>query len=401
MTTAIPTLPPLPAGINSFAARIFARLPEAYRIADANLGYPFLLYIDAVTDELGSIQDTIAAIRGKRPVGPASPEPWSLHPSEVGAYRDNRQTVLSTLGDPTAADPKWLPWLVQMVGGVLDPTASVSEQRDTIRYATSGWEAGSVESIEYAARTALTGSQYALVLPHVMPDGTVGTPWDVTIFTRTSETPDPTAVIAAVLRKRVKPAGVVLHQGFVEAPWDVIEAQRPIWDLWESDGQGAVSWDRFAETGLSYASVPGNLVPNASFEVDTSSWTAGTNTTKSWLAGGVDGLGQCVLTATGAGQIKLTSSAFAVTAAHDYRAACSVKPSTGTRTGRIIYTWSTGATNTGADFTATAGAWTRVPMAKFTAPTGATTLTVALQVDGLGAGETYIVDAWDAREYHG
>jgi len=400
VSTAIPTLPPAP-DVNPIAARIWPRVPEAYRVYDANAGYPFLLYIDTVTSRLGQIQTTIDGIRGKRPIGPASPEPWSIHPSELDAYRDNRLNVLSTLGDPLAADPAWLPWLAQMVGGHLDPAASVAEQRDTIRYATSGWEAGSVESIQYAARTALTGSQYALVVPHVLPDGTIGTPWDVTIFTRTSETPDPAAVIATVLRKGVKPAGVVLHQGSVEAPWDVIEAQRPIWDLWESDDKGVVTWDRMAETGLSYASVPGNLVPNASYESNVTSWTAGANTGIAWAAGGVDGLGEAVLTATGAGQIKVTSSTFAVTAAHDYRAACSVKPSAGARTGRLIYTWSTAATATGADFTAQPGVWTRVPMAKFTAPTGATTLTVALQVDGLGAGETFVVDAFDAREYHG
>jgi hypothetical protein len=118
------------------------------------------------------------------------------------------------------------------------------------------------------------------------------------------------------------------------------------------------------------------------------------------LASGVDGLGQCVLTATGAGQVKLTSSTFAVTAAHDYRAAASLKPAN-TRTGRLIYTWSTAATSTGPDFTLPAGVWTRVPYFVATAPTGATTMSVAVQIDGMGAAETIAVDAWDGREYHG
>lgn len=399
MTVAIPTLPAPPV-VNPFASRIFARLPEAYRTFDATSGYPFLRYIDAVTSRLGDIQIVIDRIRGKRPIGPATPLPATLHPSRVADYMDNRTNTISALGDPLNADAAWLPWLVQLVGGTLDPAASVAEQRDTIRYATSGWQAGNVASIEYAARTALTGSQYAKVTPHVLADGSPGGPWDVTILTRGSETPDPNAVLGAVLRKGVKPAGVVLHYRAFGASWIMLESARPTWSLWESDSLGPVTWNRLAETGLSYASVPGNLVPNASYEVDTSTWTAGTNTTKSWLVNGVDGLGQCILTATAAGQIKLTSATFAVTAPLDYRSACSLKAAN-VRTGRLIRTWSTGATATSPNFTLPAGVWTRVPSFVATAPTGATTASVSVQIDGMDAGETIAVDAWDGRQYHG
>jgi hypothetical protein len=399
VSTTIPTLPTAPA-VNRFATRIFDRLPESYRSFDANAGYPFLLYIDAITQELGAIDTVIDRITGQRPVGPAQPEPWSLHPSALADYRANRVLRLSELADPLAADAAWLPWLVQMVGGALDPAASVAEQRDTVRYATSGWLAGSVASIEYAARTALTGSQYAKCVPHMTDGGAPGGPWDVAIMTRSSETPDPSAVLGAITRKGVKPAGVILHLVNFGASWDILESARPTWDLWESDNLGVVTWDRLADTGLSYADVPGNLVPNASYEANVTGWTAGANTTVTWLAGGLDGLGQAIVHATAAGQVKLTSSTFAVTAAHDYRSACSVKP-TATRTGRLIRTWSTGATATSPDFTAAAGVWTRVPFFVATAPTGATTASVAIQIDGMATAETIAVDAWDAREYHG
>lgn len=399
MTTAIPTLPARPV-VNSFATRIFDRLPEAYRTFDANTGYPFLLYIDAVTQKLGAIDTVIARIAGQRPVGPATPIPWSLHPSALADYNANRVLRLSELGDPTVADAAWLPWLVQLVGGKLDPAASVAEQRDTIRYATSGWLAGSAASIEYAARTALTGSQYAKCVPHMTDGGAPGGPWDVAIMTRSSETPDPSAVLGAVTRKGVKPAGVILHLVNFGASWDILESARPTWDLWESDSLGLVTWDRLADTGLSYADVPGNLVPNASYEANVTGWTAGANTTVTWLAGGVDGLGQAIVHATAAGQVKLTSSTFAVTAGHDYRSACSLKP-TNIRTGRLIRTWSTGATATSPDFTLAAGVWTRVPFFVATAPSGATTASVAVQIDGMGVAETIAVDAWDGREYHG
>jgi hypothetical protein len=399
VTVAIPTLPDAP-DVNSFAARCWERVPEAYRVFDANSGYPFLLYIHAMTSRLGDINTVIDRITGQRPVGPAQPEPWSLHPDSLAAYRANRVLRLSELADPLAADVAWLPWLVQLVGGTLDPTASEQEKRDTIRYATSGWQAGTAASIEYAARSALIGTQYAKCVPHMLANGSPGQWYDVVIITRTSETPDVNAVLGAVLRKGVKPAGVVLRHRPIEASWDMLEAARPLWDLWEADNLGVVTWDRLAETGLSYADVPGNLVPNASYEANVTGWTAGANTTAAWLAGGVDGLGQCRLTATAGGQVKLTSSTFAVTAAHDYRSACSVKPNT-SRTGRLIYTWSTAATSTSPDFTAPAGVWTRPPLFKATAPTGATTVSVAVQFDGLSAAETLIVDAWDSREYHG
>jgi hypothetical protein len=269
-----------------------------------------------------------------------------------------------------------------------------------VRYATSGWKAGTRASIEYAAHTALIGSQYAKCLPHTLANGSPGGPWDCVIMTRTSETPDVNAVLGAILRKGVKPAGVILRHRPIEASWDMLEAARPTWALWQADAQGVVTWDRLAETGLSYADVPGNLVPNASYEANVTGWTAGANTTAAWLAGGVDGLGQCRLTATALGQVKVTSSTFAVTAGHDYRSACSVKPSL-TRIGRLIRTWSTGATATSPDFAAPAGVWTRVPLFNATAPTGATTANVAVQFDALAAAETVAVDAWDAREYTG
>jgi len=399
MSTTIPTLPARPA-VNVVATRIFDRLPEAYQVFDANAGYPFLLYIDALSSRLGDIDTVIERIRGQRPVGPATPEPWSLHPDYLDAYRDNRVYRTSDLGDPLTADAAWLPWLVQFVGGELDPAASVAEQRDTIRYATSGWMAGTRQTIEYAARSVLSGTQYARVIVHQLASGAPGGPWDVVILTRATETPSPQAVLDAIARKGVKPAGVVLHHRQIEASWNVLEALRPTWSQWETDTSGIVTWNEIAETGLSYASVPGNLVPNASYEADTSTWTAGANTTKAWVAGGIDGLGQARLTATAGGQVSIVSGTGAVTAGQDYRAACSVKP-TVTRTGRIKITWSTGASVTGPDVSFPANTWTRTPPLTGTAPAGATTLSVSFLLDALAAAETVAVDAWDARHYTG
>lgn len=399
VTVSIPTLPIAP-DVNLVAQRIFDRLPQAYRVADANGGYPFRLYIDAVTTRLGDVQVVIDRITGQRPVGPASPLPWSLHPDMVADYQANRVERISELGDPLTADAAWLSWLVQLVGGTLDPAASVLEQRDTIRYATSGWKAGTRQSIENAARSALIGSQFAKCIPHVLDDGNPGTEWDVVVMTRSSETPDVGAVLGAVLRKGVKPAGVVLRHRPYEATWDQLESRRPTWDLWEEDDKGVVTWDRLAETGLSYADVPGNLVTNASYEDNVTGWTAGPNTGLSWLAGGVDGYGQAVLTATALGQVSVKSATVVADDTTDYRTAVSVRP-TVSRTARLVMHHSTGATSTGASIVLPANEWTRLPQLVATSPPTSTTIAVSVQIDALAAAETVAVDAWDLRSYTG
>lgn len=399
MAVTIPSLPPRPA-VNAVADRIFDRLPEAYRTFDATGGYPLLYYIDAVTTHLGDIDTLLGRIAGARPVGPARPEPWSLHEQDVDDYRAAREHWRSHLGDPVTADRGWLPWLVQMVGGTLNPAASEKEQRDTVRYATSGWLAGTRRSMENAARSSLTGSQYARVSPHTLDDGSAGTEWDVTIVTRNSETPDPAVVLDAVRRKGVKPAGVVLWHRPYEAPWDTLEAVRTTWDLWEEDFQGFVSWDRLQETGLTYADVPGNILANSSFEENVLGWTAGPNTTQAWAQGGVDGFGHATLTANAAGQVSHQSDAVSTADEIDYRMAVSLQPAVD-RVARMVATFSDGTTQTGPDHTIPGGVWTRLPQVVVTVPPLATSIAVSVQIDALAAGESVAVDAWDARRYTG
>lgn len=229
--------------------RLYQRLPEVHRTFDATASdWPLKRYLGGVLTTAGVVDDTIELIRGERPIGPATPEPWALPPDELEQWRENRRSRPSALGDPDQADAAWLPWLAQLVGAVLDPAASEAERRDTIRFATSGWRGGTRGAIADAARTALTGSRYALVLPHKKRVGSVvtdGTVWDITIVTRTSETPDPGAVLGAVLRKGVKPAGAVLYHQPYEASWDAVEAAYPTWDQ-----RDVRTWTQIEETGL-------------------------------------------------------------------------------------------------------------------------------------------------------
>lgn len=233
------------------ADRLYQRLPEVYRTMDAaDLTWTFKRYLAGMISPAAEVDDLITAVAGDRPVGPATPEPWALAADELDNWRDSRVNRPSALGDPVQAEAGWLPWLAQLVGAQLDPQASEQEKRDTIRYATNGWRAGTRGAIVDAARSALTGTQYARVVPHTKVNGggdlIAGTPWDITVITRTSETPDPGIVLGAILRKGVKPAGAVLWHKAFNASWDAIEADRPTW----VPGWDGVLWTDIEETGL-------------------------------------------------------------------------------------------------------------------------------------------------------
>jgi hypothetical protein len=235
--------------MSALVDRLYQRLPEAYRTLDGlDRTWPFKRYLYAVLAQGGAIDATADSIDAVRPVGPAIPEPWALAADELAVWRAARQSRLSALGDPSQADAGWLAWLAQMVGAHLDPRASISEQRDTIRYATSGYRAGTRDAIADAAKSALTGSQYVAVMPHTKVTGSVivaGSAWDITVVTRTSETPDPAEVLATIVRKGVKPAGAVLWAQAFEASWNAVEAAYPTWN-----SRDAKTWTEIEETGL-------------------------------------------------------------------------------------------------------------------------------------------------------
>lgn len=399
-TTEIPTQP-TPPTVNPFALRLWAHVPAAYRDYDSGIGYPLLLYIDAITQLPGAIQTVTERITGSRAVGPAAPEPWDASPDELARYRTARTTRSSDLGDPLTADAAWLPWLAQYVGADVRTLSSVPEQRNVIRYAVSGWKAGTAGSIEYAARPALVDSQYARCVRGMRGDAGAVTPWDIAIITRSSETPDPGAVLATIARAGVKPAGAVLWHVNYEASWDTLEAKRPTWDLWENDAQGVVTWDRLAETGLTYADVPGDLLTNSSFEAGLTGWTAGTNTTQTLGTGGLDGEQHAILTATASGEVSHhNTTPIAVDDTQDYRLSCSVSPDVA-RDAHLHADFDSGAPVDGPTVPLDAGSWGNRLITILTAPTGSTTMTVSVHVTGVGAGEAVHVDAWDAREYFG
>jgi len=113
--------------------------------------------------------------------------------------------------------PDALPWLGQMIGvrippGVTDPAA----QRRWIAE-TDGWSRGTTAALMGACRATLTGKQRIVFRERdgaVYGDG--GSPnyaYHLTVNTYTSETPDPTATLNALLAQ--KPGGIVLHYATV------------------------------------------------------------------------------------------------------------------------------------------------------------------------------------------
>jgi hypothetical protein len=235
--------------MSALADRLYQRLPEVYRTVDsADLTWPFKRYLAGMLAVAGRIDETLDGIDGDRPIGPALPEPWALHSEELARWRANRRARASSLADPVQAEAAWLPWLAQLVGAVLDPGASEAEQRDTIQFATSGWRGGTRSAIADAARSALNGTKYVRILPHTKTTGgslATGTAWDITIVTRLSETPDVNAVLGAVLRKGVKPAGAVLYHYPATASWAAVTAA---YNTWAS--RVGKSWLTIEETGL-------------------------------------------------------------------------------------------------------------------------------------------------------
>ncbi len=363
--------------ISETAQRMWERLPRVYRIMDAAQDYAFKRYLAGVMSPMATLDEVIERLRGTRPVGPAMPEPWDLDADDLERWREARRNINSALTDPDLADPAWLPYLAQLVGAYLDPAANLVERRDIIRFATSGYRGGTRAALADAARSALTGSRYVLVQPGMRANGTVGTIWDVTLRTRTSETPDANAVLATVIRKGAKPAGVQLWHGTFGSPWDVWEARTPTWTDWE-----ARTWDQLEETSATYA-VPENMAPNASFEANVASWSGlasggGSAPTWVWLpTGGIDGVAAGRLTKVGAtGGMSVQSSVIAdarILPGREYVFATSVKPSAAVSVSLVVE-WQTAA---GAAISSTttvmgalaAGAWNRSNLtSRHTAP---------------------------------
>lgn len=218
-----------PPAVSAFTRQLYDSLPEVYRVADASPGagidYPLLRFLSLVGDQAGAVVDLIERC------------------DYVGPGEGGPVDAVSALVDPDTADVSWLPWLGQLVGVPLTGGETEADARAAVKSSGSGWKAGTKDSIAAATRPMLSGSQYVTVLDH-RNGAAAGTMWDITVLTRTTETPSSSAVIAAINAAGVVPAGCVLHVGNTAAAWDTLESRYATSDAWDATG----SWDVIEST---------------------------------------------------------------------------------------------------------------------------------------------------------
>jgi hypothetical protein len=213
-----------PPAVHPLTLRWYEGLPEAWRNLDAaqeNPDYPLLRLMSLIGDQLGAVEELIDRIN-------------YFPPDEGGDPGDT-----SDLADPATADAAWLPWLARLVGVLLPPALSEAEARDAVAFASSGWRAGTKDGMADAARSALTGTRYVRIIDHYGGDE-----WRVEVMTRATETPSVPAVLAAIVAKDAKPAGVELVPVAYSATWTQVEAGLPTWADW-----GSHSWVELEEQG--------------------------------------------------------------------------------------------------------------------------------------------------------
>lgn len=153
----------------------------------------------------------------------------------------------SDLVDPRTANTEWLPWLSQFAGHSINHFATLEDARQAFSDTETNFAAGTIGAIQNAVAAVLTGSKTVRVFPMTSDPAHrgEGTQWDVSIVTRTSESPDISMMEEAVARRNAKPAGVVFHFHKHQSTWDAVELDNPTWDVWDRK-----TWTQIEESGL-------------------------------------------------------------------------------------------------------------------------------------------------------
>jgi hypothetical protein len=212
--------------IDATSQEVYDEMPGYMRAGDeAQLERPLLNYLTAIGVQLH--RTAVLNARLNRYEGDPRPD----HPSD--------------LMDAEAADAEWLPHLAQYVGARVEQLEDLQARRDAIQFAPAGFRRCTIDAIAGAARSALTGTRFVQVYPH-----SITSPGDsdwrhMLLVTRTSETPDPAAVLAAVAAQRATPSGVQLHHRAYAATWAQVNAAYPT--VGSMRGNTIV---QIAETGL-------------------------------------------------------------------------------------------------------------------------------------------------------
>lgn len=248
--------------------RIYRRIPEFYRTLDRRNNYHLKKYISAMGDVLFQIDLLVARLEYVPPQDRADyyaardryntyyrlAREMTLYDGEYlynGDFAYDGVVIPSVNGilpigetcdlfDGNTADAEWLPYIGQAIGADIRALPTEGEQRDAVTRNYLGFKAGSREALEEAAKRLLTGTKYVRVYPHRNGAdsslASVGTKWDVLIVTKPDETPNTTDIIAEIIRKGAKPAGVKLHHITYVATWDAVETLFASWGAIENAG---------------------------------------------------------------------------------------------------------------------------------------------------------------------
>lgn len=123
------------------------------------------------------------------------------------------------LTDPAVAPLELLPHAAQYTGGRMPARLPGEPDADYLLRARisvvrpRGMIRGTADALAETARTFLTGAKYVAVFERVNDD-----PWQVNVLTRTSQTPNPAAVLTAITDPEVIPAGVQVTLTVSDAP---------------------------------------------------------------------------------------------------------------------------------------------------------------------------------------
>lgn len=152
----------------------------------------------------------------------------------------------SDLVDPRTANTEWLPWLAQFAGKNISHFSTMEDARIALA-SGNNFSAGTIGAIQNAVQAVLTGTKTVRVFPMTTALNAIGkaTQWDVSIVTRTSESPDISVMEETVRLRNAKPAGVVFHFHKHQSTWDAVELANPTWDVWDTR-----TWTQLEESGL-------------------------------------------------------------------------------------------------------------------------------------------------------
>lgn len=128
--------------VGTRARNAYDRLPEAYRDADAGLGYPLLSYLGLLIDQL---------------------EPVAVLADRIDF--DAEEGGASDLVEAAGANAGWFVWLAQLLGVDL-AGLTIEEQRAALADPLATWDHGTPVAIARAAARGLTGTRAVTVDAH-------------------------------------------------------------------------------------------------------------------------------------------------------------------------------------------------------------------------------------------